>query len=113
MTFGRTGTGINNSIPEVRELEGNGKKTFPKLGNGKGMKKSISTFRERESGAIIPGNTQEREREWQEKTKYYDNKRYLENMWQEKDFSPHVFSITPSSIFPSTGHKEALRDAIF
>ena len=69
MTFGRTGTGINNSIPEVRELEGNGKKTFPKMGNGRGMKKSISTFRECESGAIIPGNTQEQEREWREKRK--------------------------------------------
>ena len=44
MTFGSsgTGTGMDNSIPEVREREGNGKKNpFPKLENGKGMKKNI------------------------------------------------------------------------
>ena len=55
MTFGRlgTGTGMDNSIPEIRERKGNGKKhlpkvqeregnekkPFPKFGNGKGMKK--------------------------------------------------------------------------
>ena len=44
MIFGSsgTGTGMDNSIPEVREQEGNGKKTFPKFGNGKGMKKKHS-----------------------------------------------------------------------
>ena len=44
MTFGSSGTGMgmDNSIPEVREQEGNGKKQFPKLGNGKGMKKKHS-----------------------------------------------------------------------
>ena len=41
--------------------EGNEKKTFPKFGNGKGMKKSIPTFWEQESEAIIPGNSWERE----------------------------------------------------
>ena len=76
------------SIPEVQEWEGNGKKPFPKFGNGKGMKKkhykirewegnkkiysqssgtgregkkSISAIQERESEAIIPKNTRERE----------------------------------------------------
>ena len=60
MIFGSsgTGTGMDNSIPEVREQEGNGKKTipliqeregnekktFPNFGNGKGMKKSIPKF---------------------------------------------------------------------
>ena len=41
MTFGSsgTGTGMDDSIPEVREREGNEKKPFPKFGNGKGMKK--------------------------------------------------------------------------
>ena len=65
MTFGssRTGTGINNSNPEVRDQEGNGKNPFPKFGNRKGKKKSIPTFRERESEAIIPGNSREQERE--------------------------------------------------
>ena len=62
MTFGSSGTGIDNSIhEEVWEREGNGKKlfpkfrnekgmkkTFPKFGNGKGMKKSISTIWEQE-----------------------------------------------------------------
>ena len=90
MTFGSSGTGMDNSIPEVREREGNEKKTFPKFGNGKGMKKcipkirewegneknplpqfgngkgmkkSIPTIREWESEAIIPKNSWERERE--------------------------------------------------
>ena len=66
---------MDNSIPKVREQEGNGKKTipkireregnekkaFPKFGNGKGMKKSIPIIRERESEAFILGNGQERE----------------------------------------------------
>ena len=44
MTFGSSGTatGMDNSIPEVREREGNGKKPFPKFGNGKGMRKKHS-----------------------------------------------------------------------
>ena len=37
------------------------KKAFPKFGNGKGMKKSISINRERESEAFILGNVRERE----------------------------------------------------
>ena len=37
------------------------KKAFPKIGNGKGMKKSIPIIRERESGAFILGNGGERE----------------------------------------------------
>ena len=41
------------------------KKEIP--GIGKGMKKSDPTLGERESGAIIPRNS--REREWKEKTK--------------------------------------------
>ena len=90
MTFGSsgTGTGTENSIPKVREREGNGKNPFPKfgngkrmkkkqsqisgigrelknifpkLGNGKGMKKSIPKVRERESEASILGNVRERE----------------------------------------------------
>ena len=68
---------MDNPIPEVREREGNVKKPFPKFGHGKGMKKSIPKVREREgnekksiptireleSEAIIPKNTQKRERE--------------------------------------------------
>ena len=37
-----TGTGIENSIPKVREREGNWKSPFPKFANGKGMKKRHS-----------------------------------------------------------------------
>ena len=37
------------------------KKTFPKFGNGKGMKKSIPIIREWESEAFILGNGRERE----------------------------------------------------
>ena len=90
MTFegSGTGTGIENSIPKVREWEGNWKSPFPKFGNekgikksnpkfweregneknpfpkfgnGKGMKKSIPKVRERESEASILGNDRERE----------------------------------------------------
>ena len=76
MTFegSGTGTGIENSIPKVREREGNEKihsqnsgtgrerkKTFPKFGNGKGMKKIIPKVREWESEASILGNDRERE----------------------------------------------------
>ena len=48
MIFGSsgTGTGMDNSIPEVREQEGNGKNPFLKFGNGKGMEKSIPKIRE-------------------------------------------------------------------
>ena len=69
MTFGSlgTGTGMGDSIPKLREQKGNGKRPFPKFGNGKGMKKSISTFQEQEAEAIIAGNSWERE--WKEKTK--------------------------------------------
>ena len=42
MTFGRLGMGMDNSIPEVQEREGNGKNPFPKFGNEKGMKKKHS-----------------------------------------------------------------------
>ena len=53
--------GNKKSIPKFREWEGNEKILFPKFGNGKGMKKSIHTFWEQESQAIIPGNSWERE----------------------------------------------------
>ena len=49
------------TIPLFREREGNDKKAFPKSGNGKGMKKSITIIRERESEAFILGNGWERE----------------------------------------------------
>ena len=55
MTFGSsgTGTGMDNSIPEVREREGNGKNPFPKFGNRKGMKKSIPKIWEWEGNEKI------------------------------------------------------------
>ena len=60
MTFGSSGTGKGKEreipIPRIREREGNGKRAFPKFGNPKGLKKSIPTFQEQESEAIIPGN---------------------------------------------------------
>ena len=63
MTFGRsgTGTGMDSSIPEIREREGNEKKPFPKFGNGKGMKKIHSRNSGRESEASLLGN----DREWE------------------------------------------------
>ena len=74
MTFGSlgAGTGMDNSIPEVGEREGNGKNPIPKIrkweGNEKSIPKirerernSIPTFRERESEAIILGNSWEQE----------------------------------------------------
>ena len=55
MTFGSSGTGtrMDNSIPEVREREGNGKNPFPKFGNGRRMKKSIPKIRETEKNEKI------------------------------------------------------------
>ena len=50
MTCGSSGTGINDSIPEVGEQEGDGKESFPTLGNGKGIKNhfhNLGTGRER------------------------------------------------------------------
>ena len=41
MTFGCSGTGMDNSIPNGREREGNGKRQLPKFGNGMGMKKKF------------------------------------------------------------------------
>ena len=43
--FGSSGTEMDNSIPKLREREGNGKRQF---GNGKGRKKSMPKFWERE-----------------------------------------------------------------
>ena len=48
-------------IPIIRERAGNEKKTFLKIGNGKGMKKSTPIIWERESEAFILGNGRERE----------------------------------------------------
>ena len=63
MTFESSGTrtGMDNSITEVWEREGNEKKAFPKFGSGKGMTKSIPIIWERESEAFILGNERERE----------------------------------------------------
>ena len=52
---------MKKTIPIFREREGNEKKAFPKLGNGKGMKKSIPIIREWESEAFILGDGRERE----------------------------------------------------
>ena len=57
-----TGREWRKVIPTFQEREGNDKKAFPpKLGNGKGMKKSIPVIRERQSEAFILGNGRERE----------------------------------------------------
>ena len=86
MTFGSLGTGMGmdnynpkvregegneKKIPKIREWEGNEKRAFLKFGNGKGMKKSIPTFREREPEAIIPagnGNGKKQINDMTEKT---------------------------------------------
>ena len=52
---------MKKPIPSIREREGNEKKTFPKFGNGKGIKKSIPIIGERESEAFILRNGRERE----------------------------------------------------
>ena len=76
MTFERTGTGtgVDNSIPKIREQEGKGKKhsqnsgtrkgmkiAFPKFRHVKGTKKLIPIIREGESEAFCLGNGWERE----------------------------------------------------
>ena len=71
---------MKKNIPSIREWEGNEKNLFRKFGNGKGMKKSVPTIRDWESEAIVPKNN----REWE-----HDNKKkYLANMWREKEFWP-------------------------
>ena len=56
MTFGSsiTGTGMDDSIPEVRGQEGNEKRPFPNLGNGKGTKKSIPKIWEQKGNEKNP-----------------------------------------------------------
>ena len=73
---------MKKSITDVEEPEGN--------------EKSIPTYQERESEAIIPRNSWELE--WKEKTIKYDSiKIYLENTWHEKEFWPKILSTTSSS----------------
>ena len=65
MTFVSSGkrTGMDNSIPEVREREGNGKNLIPKFRNRKGMKKnSIPEFGNGKWRLSFPGTG----REWKE-----------------------------------------------
>ena len=50
MTFGSSGTGMDNSIPEVRDREGNEKKHS----QISGMKKSIPKIWEQEGNKINP-----------------------------------------------------------
>ena len=104
----------------IREREGNGKNPFPKFGNGKGMKKihsrnsgregneknSFPHFGNRNQGLSIQGIPKNGNGNGKKKRNNMIKKRYLENMWHDKDFSPHVFSITSSSILdnpPSFG----------
>ena len=58
---------MKKNIPKIREWEGNEKIYSQNSGTGREGKKSNPTFRERESEAIIPGNSRECEREWKEK----------------------------------------------
>ena len=52
---------MKKNIPIIQEREGNEKKPIPEIGNGKGMKKSITIIREWESEAFILGNGREGE----------------------------------------------------
>ena len=61
MTFGSSGTGMDNSSPEVREREGNGKNPFPKFGNAKGMQKNVPKIREWERNKKLIPKIRERE----------------------------------------------------
>ena len=56
-----TGRKWKKTFPKFGNRKGMKKKTFPKLGKGKGMKKSIPIIREWESEAFILGNGRERE----------------------------------------------------
>ena len=55
---------MDNSIPEVREREGNWKNPFPQFGNGKGMKKNIPKIREWEGNEKIYSQNSGTGREW-------------------------------------------------
>ena len=52
---------MDNSISAVQEQEGNGKKPFPKFGNGKGMKKKHSQNSEKEGNEKNISKIRERE----------------------------------------------------
>ena len=114
MTFKSSGTrtGMDNSIPEVREREGNGKNPFPKFGNGRRMKKSIPKIREREENEKNPfqhfgngnqrlsfqripgnGNGNEKNVTWQWKKHLANMWKHLANTWER--VLAHTFS-TPS-----------------
>ena len=81
----REGNG-KKPIPKIREQEGNEKKNIPKIqewegnkkiysqtsGTGREWKKCISAFHEQESEAIIPGNTRDREWKKQNKIRQYE-----------------------------------------
>ena len=60
MTFGHSGTGMVNSIPQIREREGNGKNPYPNFRNGIGVKKNLPKIREQEGNekvySIAPPN---------------------------------------------------------
>ena len=98
MTFGssETGMGMDNSIPKIRDREGNGKKQFPKLRNKKGMKKTIPEIREWEgnekihshnSGTGIRGyHSQEYPGRGMKKKHNMTIKEYVANLWREKEF---------------------------
>ena len=114
MTFGSsgTGTGMDNSIPEVREREGNWKNPFPQFGNGKGMKKNHSQnsgmgrewknlfpkfgngkgmkkIHSHNSGMGIRGyHSQEFPGTGMKKHNMTIKEKYLANMWREKEFWP-------------------------
>ena len=94
-----TWAGVNGN--DIREREGNEKKTFPKFRNGKGMKKAIPKIRERVgnekntfpqfgngiqrlSFRRIPGNGNGNEKKHNMTIK----EKYLANMWREKEFWP-------------------------
>ena len=110
-----TGTGMDYSIPEVREREGNGRTHSLNLRMGREWEKSIPEIREWErneknpfpqfgnwnqrlSSPRIPGNGN-----GNEKKHNMTIKKYLENMWREKEFwtknsqsNPPPFLIIPS-----------------
>ena len=56
MSFGSlgTGTGMDNSIPKLREPEGNGKRLFPKCGNGKAEVKFVNAVTAGVSVKFLP-----------------------------------------------------------
>ena len=108
MTFGSsgTGTGMDNSIPEVQEREGNWKNPFPQFGNGKGMKKNIPKIREWEGNEKIYSQNSGTGREWKKSIptfREWESEALILGNGREREFPLTPAARTPNSKYQMQG----------